>query len=72
MIAKDSGGARKLHSAKLWITIWAVAMVTFIVIADRSHYDTIAQWLCAVPLAYIGANVVQKKIYNDKADGGSQ
>lgn len=67
------GRASKLHSAKLWITIWAVAMVTFIVIADRQHYDTIAQWLCAVPLAYIGANVMQKKIYSDAdTKGGEQ
>ena len=56
---------RKLTSAKLWVTLWAIAMVSFIVIADRTEYMTIAQWLCAVPLAYIGANVWQKKIYED-------
>lgn len=56
----------KLKSAKLWITIWAIAMTSFIVIADRSNYSDIAQWLCTVPLAYIGANVWQKKIYTDK------
>lgn len=55
----------KLKSAKLWVTIWAVAMVSFIVIADRSAYKDIAQWLCAVPLAYIGFNVWQKKIFNE-------
>lgn len=53
----------KLKSAKLWVTIWAVVMVTFIVVADRSAYENIAQWLCTVPLAYIGANVWQKKIF---------
>lgn len=58
----------KLKSAKLWVTIWAVAMVTFIVIADRQAYQNIAQWLCTVPLAYIGANVMQKKIYEDKRE----
>lgn len=55
----------KLKSAKLWITIWAVLMVSFIVIANREAYQNIAQWLCAVPLAYIGANVMQKKIFED-------
>jgi threonine/homoserine/homoserine lactone efflux protein len=55
----------KLTSAKLWVTLWAIAMVSFIVIANRSEFMTIAQWLCAVPLAYIGANVWQKKIYED-------
>lgn len=62
---KDPPKRSKLTSAKLWVTVWAVAMVTFIVIADRTEYMTIAQWLCAVPLAYIGANVWQKKIYED-------
>lgn len=57
----------KLTSAKLWVTIWAVAMVSYIVIADRTEFLTIAQWLCGVPLAYIGANVLQKKIYEDSA-----
>jgi len=56
----------KLKSAKLWVTLWAVAMVSFIVIADRTDFTDIAQWLCGVPLAYIGANVWQKKIYKDK------
>lgn len=66
---KETKKTNKLTSAKLLITLWAIAMVTFIVVADRSNYGTIAQWLCAVPLAYIGANVWQKKIYSDK-DGG--
>lgn len=56
----------KLKSSKLWITIWAIAMTTFIVVADRNNFEDIAQWLCSVPLAYIGANVWQKKIYTDK------
>ncbi|MGP1459156.1 MAG: hypothetical protein ACTTKL_07585 [Treponema sp.] len=55
----------KFHSAKLWVTVWAVVMVSFIVIADRTDFTVIAQWLCGVPLAYIGANVWQKKIYAD-------
>lgn len=57
----------KFTSVKLWVTLWAIAMVSFIVIANRSEFMTIAQWLCAVPLAYIGANVWQKKIYEDSA-----
>lgn len=55
----------KLLSAKLWVTIWAVAMVTFIVFANRTEFNNIAQWLSTVPLAYIGANVWQKKIFTD-------
>lgn len=62
---KEQPKRKKLTSAKLWVTLWAIGMVSFIVIANRSEFMTIAQWLCAVPLAYIGANVWQKKIYED-------
>lgn len=57
----------KLKSAKLWVTIWAVSMVSFIVLADRTAFTSIAQWLCGVPLAYIGANVWQKQIFEKKS-----
>lgn len=56
----------KLRSAKLWITLWAMAMATFIIVADRSAYTVVLQWLCATPLAYIGANVWQKKIFSQQ------
>lgn len=68
---EPAGKHGKLHSAKLWITIWAVAMISFIVLAGRDQFHDIAQWLCAVPLGYIGANVWQKKIYEDHKSGGA-
>jgi hypothetical protein len=57
----------KLKSAKLWVTLWAIGLVSFIVIANRTEFMEIAQPLCFVPLGYIGANVWQKKIYEDSA-----
>lgn len=57
----------KLKSVKLWVTLWAIAMVTFIVIANRTDFLNIAQPLCFVPLGYLGVNVWQKKIYEDGA-----
>ena len=57
----------KLKSVKFWVTIWAVGMVSHIVIGNRTEFTLIAQWLCAVPLAYLGVNVWQKQIYS-KAD----
>ena len=57
----------KLTSVKLWVTLWAIAMVTFIVIANRTDFMSIAQPLCFVPLGYLGVNVWQKKIYEDRA-----
>lgn len=55
----------KLKSVKLWVTLWAIVMVTFIVIANRTDFLNIAQPLCFVPLGYLGVNVWQKKIYED-------
>lgn len=53
----------KLKSTKLWITLWAIALITFIVLADRVDYYGIAQLLCSIPLSYVVANVAQKAIY---------
>nr|DAI80961.1 MAG TPA: hypothetical protein [Caudoviricetes sp.]DAU05658.1 MAG TPA: hypothetical protein [Caudoviricetes sp.] len=57
----------KLTSVKLWVTIWAIVMVSFIVVANRTEFLNIAQPLCFVPLGYLGVNVWQKKIYEDGA-----
>lgn len=57
----------KLKSVKLWVTLWSIAMVSFIVIANRTEFLNIAQPLCLVPLGYLGVNVWQKKIYEDSA-----
>jgi hypothetical protein len=64
---KEPPKASKLKSAKLWVTLWAIAMVSFIVIANRSEFMSIAQPLCFIPLGYLGVNVWQKKIYEDGA-----
>ena len=54
---------KKLKSTKLWITIWSMAMITYIVVADKTGFYGIAQLLSAVPLSYVAANVAQKAIY---------
>lgn len=64
---KEQPKRNKLTSAKLWVTLWAIGMVSFIVIANRIDFMTIAQPLCFVPLGYLGVNVWQKKIYKDSA-----
>lgn len=64
---KEQPKRSKLTSAKLWVTLWAIAMVSFIVIANRTEFLNIAQPLCFVPLGYLGVNVWQKKIYEDGA-----
>jgi len=53
----------KLKSIKVWVTIWALFLISYIVICDRASFHSVAQLLCAVPLTYIGANVAQKAIF---------
>ena len=55
---------KKLTSIKTLVSIWACALISYIVIADKANFLVIAQMLCAVPLAYIGANVWQKQIFS--------
>lgn len=54
----------KLKSTKLWITIWALGLISYIVIADKNDFYGIAQLLSSIPLSYVVANVAQKAIYN--------
>lgn len=53
----------KLKSIKVWVTVWALFLITYIVIGNKTSFHSIAQLLCAVPLTYIGANVAQKAIF---------
>ena len=62
----------KLKSTKLWITIWAIALITFIVLANRIDYYGIAQLLCSIPLSYVVANVAQKAISNKSEETQSE
>jgi len=58
----------KLKSVKFWVTLWAIGMISYIVIGNRTEFTLIAQWLCAVPLAYLGVNVWQKQIYSKEGE----
>lgn len=60
---KSKSSLSKLKSVKLWITVWATAMISFIVIAGKTDFYGIAQLLCSIPLSYVVANVAQKAIY---------
>ena len=63
---KKKSGLAKLKSAKLLITIWAMILTSYIVFTNRTEFLLIAEILCAVPLAYLGVNVWQKKIESDR------
>ena len=57
----------KLKSVKFWVTLWALGMISYIVIGNRTEFVLVAQLLCSIPLVYLGVNVWQKKIYEDRA-----
>ena len=48
----------KLTSVKVIITLWAMVVITCIVIFNLQ----LATFLSSIPLAFIPANVIQKKI----------
>ena len=59
----------KLKSRKFWIALWAIAMVSFVVITNRTEAYPLAEILALVPLAYSGLNVWQKvKGENNRLD----
>ena len=55
---------RKLKSVKTWIVIWAIGLITYIVISGKADFIQLATLLATIPLAYIPSNVWQKKIEN--------
>ena len=52
----------KLTSVKVIITLWAMVVITCIVIFNRVEFLPLATFLSSIPLAFIPANVIQKKI----------
>jgi hypothetical protein len=60
----------KLTSVKTWIVVWALLLITYIVIMEEVQFLQLATLLATIPLAYIPSNVLQKKIElgNDKEE----
>lgn len=56
------GKMRKLKSVKFWVVVWACALITYMVVANRVEWTQLGILLATIPLAYIPANVWQKKI----------
>ena len=52
----------KLKSVKLWVTAWAVALISYIVVADKTNWQTLALAISAIPIAYGPLNISQKNI----------
>lgn len=52
----------KLKSVKTWIVVWAIGLITYIVVAGKTDFLTLATLLATIPLAYLPVNAYQKKI----------
>lgn len=56
----------KLKSVKLWVTIWACGLLTYIVVADKTNWSNLALAISAIPIAYGPLNISQKNILKNK------
>lgn len=60
----------KFKSVKTWIVIWAIGLITYIVVSGKVDFLTLATLLATIPLAYLPVNAYQKKIeIGDLKDG---
>ena len=55
----------KLKSVKTWIVVWAMIVISYIVLMEETSMLQLATLLATIPLAYIPTNVFQKKIELD-------
>jgi hypothetical protein len=56
---------KKISSAKLWITLWAMFELHCIIQTGR-ELGAVAVLLTAVPLSFMGLNVLQDFIFKGK------
>jgi hypothetical protein len=57
---------KKFKSVKVLITLWAIALITYIVVANRGDFIQLAHLLATIPMIYLPTNVWQKKIFEDR------
>lgn len=56
----------KLKSVKTWVVLWALGLITYIVVSGKVDFLQLAILLATIPLAYIPTNVYQKKIEKEQ------
>lgn len=59
----------KLHSVKLWVTVWAMAIITYAIMFNKTDWSNIIMALTAIPISYSYFNVKQKEIFNKEKEG---
>lgn len=63
---------RKLKSFKNLLVLWAVLLITHIVVADKQEFLSVAMLLAGAVIIYFPVNVKQKEILNKNLDKGDK
>lgn len=63
---------RKLKSFKNLLVLWAVFLITYIVVADKQEFLSVAMLLAGAVIVYFPVNVKQKEILNKNLDKGDK
>jgi hypothetical protein len=63
---------RKLGSVKVWIALWSMLLINYIVVMDRAGFNNLAMMALAPIIAFLGANVWQKKKCREENKEGSK
>lgn len=56
---------RKLKSLKNLLVLWAVALITYIVVAGKQEFLSVAMLLAGAVIVYFPVNVKQKEILSN-------
>lgn len=63
---------RKLKSLKNLLVLWAVFLITYIVVANKQEFLSVAMLLAGAVIVYFPVNVKQKEIFNKNLDKGDK
>lgn len=63
---------RKLKSFKNLLVLWAVVLITYIIVADKQEFLSVAMLLAGAVIVYFPVNVKQKEIFNKNLDKGDK
>lgn len=58
----------KLKSLTFWCTIWSIVIITYIVVAGKIDFISLALALSVMPVAYAAKSTITKKIYKEGED----
>lgn len=63
---------RKLKSFKNLLVLWAIVLTTYIVVAGKQEFLSVAMLLAGAVIVYFPVNVKQKEIFNKNLDKGDK